>query len=107
MPSSVLCLFDFACLSLGGSVQWKTPIPVRGSGVYIVSLSDDPSKGNGLVPCAPLEQAAVAAWLARVPALQIDGAQCASAGVLLNRIAGFWLSDENIVYIGKATSLRG
>jgi hypothetical protein len=88
-------------------VQWKTPIPVRGSGVYIVFLSDDPSKGNGLVPCAPLEQAAVAAWLWRVPALQIDGAQCGSADVLLNRLAGFWLSDENIVYIGKATSLRG
>jgi hypothetical protein len=27
--------------------------------------------------------------------------------VLLSRLAGFWLSDENIVYIGKAASLRG
>jgi hypothetical protein len=75
--------------------------------VYIVSVSDDPSNGNGLVPRAPLEQAAVATWLARVPALQIDGAQCASADVLLDRLAGFWLNDEDIVYIGKATSLRG
>jgi hypothetical protein len=25
---------------------------------------------------------------------------------LCNRLAGFWLSDENVIYIGKATSLK-
>jgi hypothetical protein len=107
MPSTVTGLFESVGLRVGGAVQWKAPIPVRGSGVYVVSLSDDPSKSNGVLPNAPIDQSAVAAWLERVPALQIDGVACAGVEQLCNRLAGFWLSNENIVYIGKATSLRG
>jgi hypothetical protein len=43
-------------------------------------------------------------WLARVPGLQFDGVKCAGADELRKRLAGFRLSDEKIVYIGKATS---
>jgi hypothetical protein len=107
MPSSVADLFESVGLSLGGSVQWKATVPKCGSGVYMVSLSDDPNMSNGLVPLAPIEQSAIEGWLARVPGLQIDGVKCASADELRKRLAGFWLSDENIVCIGKATSLRG
>ncbi len=65
---------------------------------------EDP--GRASLRCAPIEQSAIAYWLTGVPALQIDGARCASAGELRNRIASFWLADEKIVYIGKAASLR-
>lgn len=106
MPSTVAHLFDSVGLSRRGSVQWKATVPVSGSGVYMVSLSDDPSMSNGLVALAPIEQSAIEGWLARVPGLQIDEVKCASADELRKRLAGLWLSDENIVYIGKATSLR-
>ena len=106
MPSTVTRLFESVGLSVGGCVQWKTPIPVRASGVYVVSISDDPSRGNGLLRRAPVDPSAVGAWLGRVPSLRIDGAKCVGADELCHRLASFWLSDENIVYIGKATSLR-
>src|SRR5579883_3304679 len=106
MPSTVTDLFESAGLRLAGGVRWKTPVPVQGSGVYVVSLSDNPSQGNGIVPRAPIDPPAVAAWLERVPLLQIDRVKCADFRELCDRLTGFWLGDENIVYIGKATSLQ-
>jgi hypothetical protein len=46
-----------------------------------------PVNAADLYHAHPLERAVVAAWLARVPALQIDGAKCVTADVLLNRLA--------------------
>ena len=44
-------------------------------------------------------------WLNRVPTLSLRGSQ-PDASQLADYLRGFWLADESIVYIGKATSLR-
>jgi hypothetical protein len=53
---------------------------------------------------APIDPEKVAAWIARVPTLRLDGRRPDAAAVV-ERLRSFWLPDESIVYIGKATSL--
>jgi len=74
--------------------------------VYFVSLSPDPRTKGARVEPAPLDIAAIRTWLNRSRELHIDGRRCSSPQLLLDRLTRYWLCDENIVYIGKATSLR-
>jgi hypothetical protein len=105
MPLTVRALLQSAGLTLTGSVQWKQPVRVAGSGVYLVSLSPDPSMNAGLRRRAPIDPVKIEEWLKRVPTVQLDG-QRAEVVKLQNRLARFWLRDENVIYVGKATSLE-
>ena len=106
MPSTVSELLHSASLKLGGVVWWSTPVPTRMPGVYVVSLSPDPGQNNGVVATAPINWDIVAEWIARVPTLELDGERGPDPGRLARRIGAFWLADENVLYIRKATSLR-
>jgi hypothetical protein len=94
-------------------VAWGQPVPERAPGVYVISLSDDadaqPAGFDDQEPRpgrAPISLAAIQAWLDARPELRLDD-QRPSAPALADRIAGFWLPDEVVLYIGLAgTSLR-
>jgi hypothetical protein len=45
-------------------------------------------------------------WIARVPTFRFNNAMQPSPQDVATFLARFWLPDENIVYIGKATCLR-
>ena len=90
--------------AITGSVSWGTRPPCDQPGVYVVSLHTDPNEGHGLSE-APVSKAAVAAWIDRVESLTLDRGRPTTVA-LMQRLARYWLPDEAIVYIGKATSLR-
>ena len=104
MPTSPSQLLGQVGCAITGSVSWGTKPASDEQGVYVVSLHGDPDKEDGL-PEAPVSEATVAAWIERVPSLILDGGQPKPID-LMQRLARYWLPDEAIVYIGKATSLR-
>src|SRR5689334_3382349 len=97
-----------AGLSPAGVVAWGQPVPDGSPGVYVVSLSehadaqaagsDDPDR---LPTRAPISPAAIQDWLEVRPELRLD-LQRPTVSEFADRIAGFWLPDEVILYIGLA-----
>lgn len=103
MPTSPIYLIEAAGCGFGGIVPWGTRPPEQDSGIYVVSLSEDPQSVASL-PTAPVDPSQVQELLDAVPGLTLDN-QSASAKELAERLASMWLPDESVVYIGKATSL--
>jgi hypothetical protein len=106
VPIAVANLFGRVGLAVMGSVRWGSPVPTDAPGVYAVAMSNDPARNAGLLPKAPVSVAIVRQWIERVPAFTFDEKLRPSATAVANFIAGFWLPDESIVYIGKATCLN-
>ena len=104
MPITVTEAFVAAGLSPGGNVTWGTKPTTLGSGVYIVSLTESLNSLDGALPRAPLSSAAFERWLNVCPDLTVDGVR-PTLEELMRRVAAFWLRDEVIVYVGRATSL--
>lgn len=97
-------LLEGVGLKVDGSVRWGEKPAERASGVYVVSLHEDPSATEGLDE-APLDLVAIERWIERVPTLTLSGKRPSPDGVA-GHLARWWLADEAIVYIGKATSLH-
>ena len=82
-----------------GPVVVSRPVPSRRPGIYVVELTRP-------VPTAPIDLAAVAAWIERVPTLRLDGERPAPKA-LAARLSAFWLPSEAVVYVGAAASTIG
>lgn len=105
MPSSVAVIFSAAGLTTAGAVRWGDAIPVSAPGVYAVALTADPGTADACQACL-VSRDAVAALLSARGELRLDGAR-PDVGALSDRLAGMWLGDEVVLYIGLAgTSLR-
>jgi hypothetical protein len=104
VPSTVAAVFAAASLEAEGVVRWGGQVGDTRSGVYAVALTDEPDALN-VLSAAPIAKSAIERLLAVRPGLTLDGRRPSEAE-LAERIAGFWLPDETIVYIGLATSLR-
>jgi len=85
-------------------VRWGTTPSTSKSGIYIVSLTSSLDRVDGALPKAPLATRMVDRWLHSCPDLKLRNAR-PTAQLLMNQLGRFWLSDEVILYIGKATSL--
>lgn len=106
MPTTVSELFAAANVRWMGSVAWRQPVPLNSGGVYVVSLAGTPESHPRLWARAPIDNNRVSEWLERVPELTIDGIASPSSLALVQRLSTFWLPDENVIYVGKATNLR-
>jgi hypothetical protein len=53
---------------------------------------------------APIDVKAVEQWIERVPMIELAG-KTPSTDALAHHLSEFWLPDESILYIGKASSL--
>jgi hypothetical protein len=104
LPTSVREVFAAAGLEPEGVVAWRQGIPVSKEGVYVVALTESTLAIDGELEAAPVSASAIRQLLEVRPELTLDGRR-PSADDLADRIASFWLPDETIVYIGKATSL--
>lgn len=104
---SAAYLFEQVGLTVTESVRWGTVPKSAEAGVYAISLSADPSAHDAMLDAAPLDPKRITKWLSRVPALTLDGAANPTAHAVASALQQFWMPDENIVYIGKATSLKG
>lgn len=105
MPSSVSGILEKCELRRSGVVAWGEPVPTQRPGVYIVSISRDGQSTADLLDNAPIDRSAVAEWLRRVPKLELDRKAGPTVHELTARLNSFWLPDEVILYIGKATCL--
>lgn len=74
---SVVELFDLASLNLCGPVVWDTPILEKAAGVYVIALADP-----NLIPTF------------------------AASADLTDTFQKRWNVDQEVIYIGRATSLR-
>lgn len=82
-------------------VKWNTPIDCKNEGVYIVSLSEN-AVLNRTIKELPISMNILEAWIKKLGYFTIDKEKTQDAGVVKGRLAEFWISDENILYIGKA-----
>ena len=101
MPTSVAEAFAAAGFAREAVVRWGTPPPTRDSGVYVVALTPSLHEVEANLPRPSFDDDAFQAWLTRCPGLTLDGVR-PTADQLKRRIEGFWLSDETILYIGRA-----
>ena len=106
MPMAPTTLFQRVGLSVSGTVPWGSLPNTQAAGVYAVSLCSDPACNDGLIPEAPIDVQRVQAWIARVPTFEFRGQCGVGAQTVSDFLKLFWLSDESIVYIGKATCLH-
>lgn len=106
MPIAPLTLFEQVGLSLTGTVRWGELPETSQPGVYAISLCADPSLNDGVLAVAPVDVLAVKRWIARVPTFCFRGECKPNAADVADFLGSYWIADESIVYIGKATSLR-
>lgn len=104
MPSTVRQLFSAAGLVPESVVRWGTPPRPSLPGVYAVSLTDATDAVDETAAEPPLDRAAFQTWLRVRPELTLDGTR-PSVEQLMDRVAGFWLPNETVVYVGLATTL--
>jgi hypothetical protein len=105
VPIAASALFSEVGLRIAGTVPWGTPVYSRACGVYVVSLSRNPTCNAGLHAQAPIDRRSVQKWISRVQTIELDKSKATVKGVI-QRLSKFWLADESILYIGKATPLR-
>lgn len=106
MPSSVRRLFAAVNLQPEGCVPWRSTLPEKRPGIYVVSLTSNARGVSGGSPRCPVSEAALDQLLRICPELTVDG-RTPTRSRLGDRIASYWLLDETVLYIGLAgTSLR-
>ncbi len=104
VPTSPAELFRSVGLELTSSVAWGEEPQTRASGVYCASIHADPDKVGGLSK-APVSTTRIREWCDRVGGVRLCGSVVEPVQ-LAAHIAQWWINDEPVVYIGKATSLR-
>jgi hypothetical protein len=102
MPLTVKQLFDEHELSFSGPVPLGAELPVSAPGLYVISLSEDPERNDGLRDYVPLDPELLAEWLERAQFLMVDEER-PRIQELHARLSEFWFPDENILFIDIAT----
>jgi hypothetical protein len=106
MSSTVTGLLTAAGLEHAGSARWGTPTPASYPGVYLVTLDESPIACDAVLARAPISKARVAELLGVRPQLRLDASRPTVAS-LADRLAGCWLSDETVLYVGLASTSVG
>lgn len=101
MPSTINKLFKSVGIESFCKVKWGEKIYAKFKGVYIVSLSEDPTKNIGLLQKSPIDNDMIEFWIKKVKAIELDGINPPNPNDLKRRLSEFWMPDENIIYIGK------
>lgn len=86
-------------------VKWGTPVKTQEEGVYIVSLSETPNV-NKTLEKFPISMNILKTWIDKVDGFKLDGKLTYNLETIKHRLSKFWLFDENVLYIGKASNLR-
>lgn len=100
MPTTVKQLFDAFEIKNFNKVTWWTKFSDDNEGVYIVSLS--PYYDENLSSSSPIfDDIKLKYWIDKLPTFTLDGVK-PTVQTLKMRLSEFWLTDESILYIGKA-----
>lgn len=96
-------VFNNVGLEPSAPVKWGEPLNIEGNGVYIVSLSDNPSKNRNTLPRFKMSNAVFSSWKKLSPELNVDGNL--SKSIIEQELNQYWKPKQNILYIGESTSL--
>jgi hypothetical protein len=91
---TAVALIEGIGLRSEGPMTWGRAVPCPVPGVYVIET-------QAFVQDAPLDLEAIAVWIDRVSTLRLDGRR-PSAPELARRIGQFWMSDDRVVYVGRA-----
>lgn len=89
------------------TVRWGQTLDSSSIGIYFVSTCGQPDQNSNLYDRAPIDENILRFWLSKVSTFQIDKCPNPTLNELKKRLSGFWLPDENIVYIGQTESGGG
>lgn len=95
-------LFKKVGLTPSAPVKWGDTIPIKGNGVYVVSLSDNPSKNKNNFPLFEISKDVFNNWRKLSPEVNVNGVL--SKAVIEEELNRFWKAGQNILYIGESTS---
>lgn len=104
MPTTTAEAFAAAGLCREDVVEWGRRPKERSPGVYVVSLTKSLDGFDDKLSEAPLAEDKFEYWLSVCPELTLDGVR-PTVQELMGRTRRFWIPDEVILYIGKATTL--
>lgn len=102
MPTTVNDLIEHFNLPKSKCVKWNEKISSQEEGVYIVSTSQDPNLNNGIHNTIPVSKQIIQKWISKMNGFELDKEVTFDTSKIIQRLSEFWLSDENILYIGKA-----
>lgn len=103
MPSTVESLFAAASLQPAGPVRWGTVLPEQRPGVYAIALTKRGNAVAGTLPAYPADTRTLTELLMVRPDLKLDKVKGPTVAQVQLRLAGFWLADETVVYIGRSS----
>jgi len=103
VPSTVASLFAAAGLAPAGPVRWGELVDEKRPGVYVVALTARIDEVAGTVERPKFSDARLQELLDRRPVLRLDKTRRPTAPELGERLAGFWLPDETVLYAGCTT----
>lgn len=102
MPVTVLELFQKVGLQPSAPHRWQTKLPVPDTGVYVVSLSPNPGRNEGLLSKCTISNEVFAAWQCLSPQLAVNGKN--TLADVEAELQQYWKPKENILYIGESSS---
>jgi len=103
VPSTVASLFAASGLVPADPVRWGEPVNENRPGVYAVALTARVDEEADSVERPAFSEARLQELLDRRPELRLDKTRRPSSAELGERLAGFWLPDETVVYVGCTT----
>lgn len=80
-------------------VRWMKCPTLTSQGIYIVSTSSNP-KQNLAIPTPSFDENTIKQWIDKLPDFTL-GEERPAIESLKTELNKFWLSDENILYIGQ------
>jgi len=100
MGTTVRELFNQSGINDFNKTKWGLNFYESNSGVYIVSMSEDPDCTIGM-DYPKFDDERILFWINKLPNFKVDGIN-ADLEIIKERLTKFWLRSENILYIGKA-----
>lgn len=84
-----------------GTVLWGSAVPIKSPGIYIIALPVP-------IEIPPFSRSTIEQWIRSAPRMRISAIPDAlpTFPLIANSLRDFWLSEEKVLYIGKATCLR-
>jgi len=101
VPSTVQQVFGAAGLATPDHVKWCERVPESGPGVYVVALTDKTLEVARTRARCPLETTTLEHLLS-IRAVEVDK-EPATVETLAKRLKQYWLRDECVLYVGRAS----
>jgi hypothetical protein len=108
MPSTIKDLVEHVGLNINNikTIKWGQKLECSYSGIYFISMSPKIDVIENVFPNAFFDDGQIKAWINKVKSIEIDRKPGINYTELKDRLNKFWITDENIIYIGQ-TNCKG